>query len=164
MENEMFSTVLMIMLNLMALPVGILSSVVCGFMSADRLKKPSKKQKINPVVWCDLVPVILTICALLIYVIIQYANYAVVLLLMPFVILYWAIIIVSAIVYPVIIGGAVIVTIVAVVRYFMAKKKDSEKTEWWKKYISGCLIWDAGLLLPGATIYLLIYLLSISFS
>ncbi|MBQ7765303.1 MAG: hypothetical protein IJ397_10435 [Lachnospiraceae bacterium] len=163
MGNEIFSTILMITLNLKAFPVGILSSMFCGFMSAYRLKKPSKKRKINPVIWCDLVPVILTICALLIYVAIQHSDLAVRAILMPFVILYWAIIIVLAVVYPVIIGGAVIVTIVAVVRYFMAKKKDSEKKEWWKKYISGCLIWDAGLLLPGAAVYYLMHLLALSF-
>lgn len=163
MENEMFSTVLMITLNLMALPVGILSSVVCGFMSADRVKKPSKTKKVNPVIWCDLGLVILTIGVWLMYGVFQFLGPGA-LLFLGVVVLYWATVVALAFVYPVIMGGAVIVTTVTIVRYIIAKKKDCEKTEWWKKYVSGCLMWDTGLLLPGATIYLLIYLLSISFS
>lgn len=162
MSNEIFSVVLVIALNIMAFPVGTISCVACGFMSADRSKKPSKKSKINPVIWCDLVPIILTISALFIYDAIQCSDLAVRAILMSFVILYWAIIIVLAVVYPVIIGGAVVVTIVAIVRYFMAKK-NSKNVEWWKKYINGCLIWDAGLILPGVAVYYLLHLLIISF-
>lgn len=162
MTKEIFPVALV--LNLLVSPLGFLSCIACGFMSADRLKKPSKMTKVNPVIWCNMGLVIFSIGELLMYVVNQLVGHGVSTHFDVLMFLYWAVVVILTLVYPGIIGGAVIVTIVAVVHYVIAKKKDCEKTEWWKKYVSGCFIWDAGLLLPGIVVNYLMYLFAMSFS
>lgn len=164
MSNEVFIALMCFVLCIWASPWGVLSCIACGFMSADRIKLPFKMTKVNPVIWCDLGLLIIAISALLFFAATQTIGFMILLLFGVVLVLYWIAVFLLAIVHPVIISGAIITTIVGIVRYFIVKKKDYEKIEWWKKYVSGCLLWDAGLLLSGITTYCLIYLLTISFN